>query len=281
MARVLTVIALLGALGTAACGGRHGIAPTPVPVPTPGGGGDGGDGGTTTPPPPPPPPPTLKVTTIMAFGDSLTYGAVQPAVSTLSVPFQPDAGLDVSYPFKLQTLETARYTSQTITVFNEGVAGNRAQDDRQRFLDDLAAGHPDVVLLMEGDNDLGDLVGLTGSALTAGITAVVNAMEDMVRAAQGRGAVPFVATIPDQRAGAKRGQAAALIAPYNAALKTMIAKKGAVLVDVNAQLPLSYIGADGLHPTEDGYQKLAEIFQSALAAAYEVPPATASVSARR
>jgi lysophospholipase L1-like esterase len=271
MARVLTVIALLGALGTAACGGRHSIAPTPVPVPTPGG-GDGGDGGT-PPPPPPPPPPTLKVTTIMAFGDSLTFGAVQPPVGTLSVPFQPDAGLAVSYPFKLQTLETARYTSQTITVFNEGVAGNRAQDDRQRFIDDLSAGHPDVVLLMEGDNDLGDLVGLSGSALTSGITAIVNAMEDMVRAAQARGAVPFVATVPDQRAGAKRGQAAALIAPYNAALKTMIAKKGAVLVDVNAQLPLSYIGADGLHPTEDGYQKLAEIFQAALAAAYEVPPA--------
>jgi len=217
----------------------------------------------------------------MAFGDSLTFGAVQPPVGTLSVPFQPDAGLTVSYPFKLQALENQRYTSQTITVFNEGVSGNRAQDDLQRLVDDLSAGQPNVLLLMEGDNDLGDLTTLTGGALQAGITKIVNAMEDMVRAAQGRGVVPFVATIPDQRAGATRGQAAALVAPYNAALKTMIAKKGAVLVDVNAQLPLSYIGLDGLHPTDDGYEKLAEIFQAALAAVYEVPPSSATASIRR
>ena len=275
MSRGVTVIALLAVLGIAACGGHRMTAPTPPPS----SGNGGSDGGTTTPPdppPPPPPPPTLKVTRIMAFGDSLTEGVVQPPAGMASIlAFSADAGLPVSYPFKLQTIENARYSSQTITVLNEGIGGRHALDDRQRFTDDLsAAGQLDVVLLMEGDNDLAFLTTLSGGALTAGITAIVNAMEDMVRSAQQRGVTPFVATLPDQRGGKS---AAALIAPYNAALRTMIAKKGAVLVDVNAQLPLSYIGQDGLHPTEDGYQKLAEIFQAALAAAYEVPPAGAAM----
>ena len=40
----------------------------------------------------------------------------------------------------------------------------------------------------------------------------------------------------------------------------MAAKKGAQLVDVNTLLSLSEIGQDGLHPTEAGYQHLAEIW---------------------
>jgi lysophospholipase L1-like esterase len=259
-------LALLAVLGAAACGGHRSPTAPPPPPPTGGGPDSGGTGGTT----PPPAPPTLKITRILAFGDSLTEGTVQPPASWAPL----DAGLAVSYPYKLQTLENARYTSQTISVFNGGIAGHRAKEDRARLSDDISQTNPDVLLLMEGTNDIGDYVGLSGSALTSGLTTVVNAMEDMVRDTKARGIVPFVATIPAQRAGAQRGGAAAIIDPYNALLKVMIAKKGATLVDVNAQLPLSLIGLDGLHPTEEGYQKMAEIFQGALAAVYEVPPAT-------
>jgi lysophospholipase L1-like esterase len=41
-------------------------------------------------------------------------------------------------------------------------------------------------------------------------------------------------------------------------------------------LPLSLIGEDGLHPTEQGYQKLAEIFFDAIKAKYEAPASTAT-----
>jgi lysophospholipase L1-like esterase len=269
-------IALLAALGIAACGSRHHNPAAPSPPPTDGS-GSGGDGGT---PPPPPPPPTLKVTRILSFGDSLTEGVVQPpaAISPMFID------VPASYPAKLQALETARYTSQTITVFNGGRAGERVKDPatRPRFDDDVKQAQPDVLLLMEGTNDLGDYAGLTGSALQNGITTIVNALEDLVRDAQGRGVAPFVATIPAQRPSGSRGGAAGIVAPFNAAVRVMAAKKGATLVDVNAQLPLSLIGLDGLHPTEEGYEKMAEIFQGALAAVYEVPPApTSSTVARR
>jgi lysophospholipase L1-like esterase len=60
----------------------------------------------------------------------------------------------------------------------------------------------------------------------------------------------------------------------------MAQTKSATLVDLNAQFPLALIGQDGLHPTAEGYQKMAEIFQAALTAAYEVPPASGSASTR-
>ena len=231
------------------------------------------------PPPPPPPPPTLKVTKILCFGDSITAGTVQPPLSVLSL----DAGQPQGYPFKLQALETARYTSQTITVWNDGKAGEQAEDPGafSRYSQHVGDNHPDVILLMEGSNDLGNYSSSSPAAQRAGFTATVNAMEDMVREGQRLGATVFVATILSQRSSGSRGGAADLISPYNAALKAMIAKKGATLVDLNAQFPLSLIGADGLHPTEDGYETIAEIFQAALAAVYEVPPAATTSRIRQ
>jgi lysophospholipase L1-like esterase len=277
MPRVGLILGLVAALGLAACGGHSPTQPTPPPSGN-GGGGNGG-GGTTDPPPPPPPPPTLKITKILCFGDSITAGTVQPPLSVLAL----DAGQPQGYPFKLQTLETARYTSQTITVWNDGQAGEQAEDPVAfgRFSQDVGDNHPDVILLMEGSNDLGNYSSSSPAAQRTGITATVNSMEDMVREGQRLGATVFVATILSQRSSGSRGGAADLIAPYNQALKAMAAKKGATLVDVNAQFPLSQIGADGLHPTEDGYETIAEIFQAALAAAYEVPPASTTSRIRK
>ncbi len=90
-------------------------------------------------------------------------------------------------------------------------------------------------------------------------------MEDMVREAQRRGIPVMLATLPPQRPG--RGTITttpALLATYNNGLRTMAAKKGVPLVDVNAIFPLSLIGQDGLHPTDAGYDVLAAIFLDAL-----------------
>ena len=60
----------------------------------------------------------------------------------------------------------------------------------------------------------------------------------------------------------------------------MASKKGAILVDVNGQFPLPLIGQDGLHPTEPGYQTLAEMMFEAIKTRYEVAPMTASTASR-
>ena len=211
----------------------------------------------------------LGITRILSFGDSMTAGTTSPQVTFRTLT----AGIPQSYPFKLQELTSARYTSQTISVLNAGRAGETATTGRNRLAGDLSEARPELLIILEGANDLNAL-------FSQGITdigPVVNAVEDMVREAQGRNVTVMVATLPPQRAGAPKVTDPNMLSKYNRDLRAMAAKKGAILVDVNALLPLSAIGQDGLHPTEAGYQQLAQIFLDAIAAKWEAPGSTASI----
>jgi lysophospholipase L1-like esterase len=204
---------------------------------------------------------------LLAFGDSMTEGTTSPAL-----PLTLTAGIPQSYPFKLQALVTARYTNQTIVVLNAGFAGRHAVDDRDRFNLSLSDARPELLLLMHGANDLQDLAGLSGPALTNGITRTVDAVEDLVRDAAGRGIRVMLMTLPPENASRPKGGAATFVGRYNDALKVMGAKKGALVIDVNALLPLSFVGQDGLHLTEAGNARLAEITRDAVAEAFDRKP---------
>jgi acyl-CoA thioesterase-1 len=270
--QLLVGSALLGTPFVAlACGGgspapQSPIAPTPPVV--------------ITPPPsepavpveespaPAPPRPTLAVSRIVAFGDSLTEGVVSPSASmTLFVE------IPQSYPFKLQALISERYREQTITVLNAGKAGERAEEGTERFIDALREGRPEVVLLMDGANDLLALG-------RRGIPRAIGGMETMIKEANRRGVQVLVATLPPQRAGAQRASAAPYVGEYNAELVKTAADEGARIVDVSGAISVSDVGVDGLHLTEAGYQKLAGVFLDALAALYERAPATTAASDR-
>jgi lysophospholipase L1-like esterase len=253
MARVALVCLLsVAGLLASACGGP--TNPSPI-VPDP----------PSDPAPPPPtptplPPPTLRITRILAFGDSITWGTTSlPLITALT------AGLPESYPFKLQTLVTARYTAQTITVLNAGNAGERVLDSGtlKRFSDRVSEAKPELILLMEGANDLNSVQGSVNDT----ITVVVGTLEEMVKEAVRRNIPIMVATLPPQRL--PKGTGAPYVARFNDAVRVMAAKKGGIVVDVNAQFPESLIGQDGLHPTEEGYQRLAEIYLTAIQGLYE------------
>lgn len=247
------------ALVTAGCGGgQPPTQPTPPPQPTP----------TPTPTPTPVVPPTLKITRILAFGDSMTWGTVSQPPQLFAAL---DAGIPESYPNKLQSQLGTRYSAQTISVFNAGSPGNRATQsgERDRLARAIRDCSPELVILLEGANDLNNISGSTN----AFIDSVAGAMEDMVREVQGRGLPVFVSTLPEQRPGQPNTQNAALVPRYNSTLASMCGKKGATLVDLYAMFPLSLIGRDGLHPTELGYDKFAEIFLDAIRQRYEAAPA--------
>lgn len=240
------------------------IVPPPVaPAPTP-------------PAPVPVPPPQLGITRILAFGDSMTEGTTSPALPLRLLAL--DAGLPRSYPFKLQALLTARYTQQTIAVVNAGRAGRRASEDLDRFHDDVAEARPQAILLMEGANDLNAPLA-AGEGVNDRIRFTVGSLEEMVKSAVARQIPIFLATLPPQRPNSPKGVAADVVGRYNEALKVMAGLKGAVLVDVFPQVPLSQIGQDGLHPTEAGYQTLATIWLETLRARYETAPGGAQSSA--
>jgi lysophospholipase L1-like esterase len=134
------------------------------------------------------------------------------------------------------------------------------------------------LLLLEGANDLNNNRG----AVNRTITETVSALEDMVRDTTSRGVAVFLGTLPPQRAGGtpERGGAADFLPRFNDALKAMASAKGAEIVDIYSRFPLELIGKDGLHPTEAGYERLAEIWFEAVKARYETAPEMDGSAAR-
>jgi len=197
------------------------------------------------------PPPSLSVTKFLAFGDSMTEGVVSAPV-TLALVQTP-----ASYPARLEMMLVGRYPAQAPSVINAGVAGERAATTGVSRLPSVVNYYrPDVVLLMEGANDLN----FWGAA---GIDRAVGALAGMVDDARQRGARVFLATLPPQREGFPRGSGARLVPDFNRGVEAAAAAEGAVLVDVYKALAADinrYIGADGLHPTEAGYERIAETF---------------------
>jgi lysophospholipase L1-like esterase len=246
---------------TGGCGGASPTSPPPPVAPQP----------IVEPGPPQPtgPAPRLGIVRILAFGDSMTEGVDSPPLPSgaFSGTLLLGPGRAQSYPFKLQSMIDTRYTDQVITVFNEGIAGKQVRDDRERFNQAMSQARPDLILLLEGANDLGGPLA-PGEGVNARITVVVGSLEDMVRDAGFRGIPVMIGTLPPQRPGAPKATTLAVFPRINAAIVEMAGKKGAQVVDIG-QLPLSMIGADGLHPSEAGYQRMAEIWFDAIKARFE------------
>lgn len=215
-------------------------------------------------------PPQLRLTNFLAFGDSMTEGTVSDPATLRLLLATPE-----SYPSQLQEMLQERYTAQTLTMINEGKAGYQARRDVERLTGLLQSARPEVLLLMEGANDLNN----GGIAV---IPAVVDAMEEMVERARAAGTVVFLATLPPQREGGPKAKAPASIVPYNRELAKVAGKEGAVLVDVytaiGSAVPGTLIGADGLHPTADGYVRIAETFLAAIRTSPLEIPGTADAA---
>jgi lysophospholipase L1-like esterase len=200
----------------------------------------------------------------------MTEGTTSPALPARR--FALDPGLPRSYPFKLQTMITGRYTGQTISVFNAGRAGRRASEDLSRFNDALSEARPDAVMLLQGANDLNAPLE-SGEGINDRVRFAVGSLEEMVKSAVARGIPIYLGTLPPQRLGGPKAAPPEFLPRFNDALKVMAGLKGAIIVDVFPQFPLSDIGQDGLHPTDDGYQRLATIWFETLKARHETAPA--------
>jgi lysophospholipase L1-like esterase len=226
------------------------------------------------PAPQPAAPPVLKVTTFVAFGDSQTEG--KTSVFPENGRDCPDASLTpltpFSYTLKLQGLLAARYTTQTFTVWNAGCGGEPTIDALPRLRYVLAGIHPQVLLLMEGANDL------FNAESSSAIPTAVAGVQQMIREAKPQVTAVIVATIPGEMAGRSRAQGAPFVAAYNDALRQMALAEGVAVADVYANFDAATLqGADGLHPTDAGYTKIAQVFFDTIKASLEVPTTFAVV----
>lgn len=256
--RSLPFVAVL-ALALVSCGGSGTrniptgpTNPTPNPNPNPN-------------PTPTPVPPTLTITKLMAFGDSLTEGESlgQLLVPTSHNPNTP--GVATSYPAKLQGILTSTYTGQTdIQVFNRGLGGEFAIGSaKDRLISALDLQKPDVLLLLHGVNNVN---------ATDPILSIVEALEEMIEIAYARGVKHvFLGNLPPQRPTTK-ATGGARIAEFNSWLPSLASEEGATLINLNANVTLDMLMPDGLHLTEAGNVKIAELFYAAIKAKYHQDP---------
>jgi lysophospholipase L1-like esterase len=205
--------------------------------------------------------PQIAKTKFLAFGDSITQGTTSPAPSLLI--YNPaDA-----YPLKLQRLLAARYQDQAIVMTNAGKAGEKIDDGRARLSGVLDANDPQVLLLLHGANDLN--IG-RGDA----ISTIIHGLEDMIGKADRRSITVFLATFPPQNPAGSNGNGANYVPELNQKIKALAADEGAILVDLYAGFGgtwVGYIGEDGLHPTAQGYDRMAEIWRDKIQEVYDRP----------
>lgn len=237
--------------------------------------------------------PRISKTRFLAFGDSLTEGyKVDPYNPP---PARMGFGLfglgpSHSYPFKLNTLLTDRYRAQTIVMDNEGIGGELASADltlkytsdgrpvgELRLPSVLNVYSPQVLLLMEGTNDLFFSVGET---LDNGIPGIIDVIDGMVSEALSRQIHVFLATLPPQRLGSPRDRVAQVIPQFNDEIRALAQRKGpnVTLVDVYAAVNQNinlYVGDDHLHLTEQGFQVVADTFFAAIRDKLDVTPTSA------
>ncbi|HNV02878.1 MAG TPA: GDSL-type esterase/lipase family protein [Vicinamibacterales bacterium] len=217
-------------------------------------------------------PSRLSVTTFMAYGDSITWGKKSDPVAFVS-DMEPEN--DYSYPNVLRRLLAAGYPGQQFTVLNEGKPGEAVAAGLSRLPGELALGAPDVLLLLDGANDL---LGSPGSATTE---YIAGQLRQMVRTAKALrpGIAVLLANFPPQWHGSvpyDRGAGAEFVPELNQRIASLAAAEGATLVDLYGPLSADikrYIGADGLHPTEAGFALMAETFYAAIRRTFETTTA--------
>lgn len=202
----------------------------------------------------------IAVTRFLAFGDSITAGENgRPSFVDL-----PNA-----YPTIFQQLLAERIPSQQFTVINGGVSGERITDPASniRLKDALARHQPQVVLLLQGINDIN--AGIGSNTVTGGI-------RDAIRTARDRG-VPYVFVSTILPVAADVCTFPTPLLPYcralftppgqpaqtNELIRPMLQANGAHLVDPYDQFVTNratYIDTDGLHLRPAGNRALATAF---------------------
>jgi acyl-CoA thioesterase-1 len=206
----------------------------------------------------------VSVTRILAFGDSLTEGRIALTANFLAV-------VPGSYPERLRAQLGARYTEQLFTVPNEGVGGEWAQDGAQRFPGVVRTHSPEVVILLEGANDMGALG-------RNGIAGATRALETMAKEARFRGARVILAGLPPLR---PPSPISPLVSEFNTRVRELARGEGAIYVDLFAAFAgneAALIGPDGLHPTPAGYQRMADTFVETIRTNFELPSQTTRYS---
>jgi lysophospholipase L1-like esterase len=225
-----------------------------------------GCGGGRGPTAPTPRSPRISRTRFLAFGDSITAGEVTAPIA-LAPGHGQGGGIGrlvlvptASYPSVLKSQLMSAYASQagSITVENAGVSNEPILDGVVRFDEMFPSTHAEVVLLQEGVNGLN----FVGPDTSTGL------MRIMVQRAKNENAKVFVGSMIPTVPGRPRATVSpAALVTYDNVLQSMCAQEGVTYVNLYDGMladAATLIGPDGLHPTEAGYRRIADLFFAAI-----------------
>jgi acyl-CoA thioesterase-1 len=189
-----------------------------------------------------------------AFGDSITFGFLDQQRRGFRLTTSNN------YPNilqgRLQSLDPAW------RVVNRGVGGEHSGEGASRIGSILRIDQPGYILILEGTNDAHQCMDSR---------ALINNLTSMVRAAQGNKTIPIIGTIPPSF----RNNPCAddIIAEANANIHALAQASGIVVAEIfdgMNQRDLFGISPDRdpIHPNEQGYRVMADIwFQAIMQAA--------------
>jgi lysophospholipase L1-like esterase len=186
---------------------------------------------------------------VVALGDSLTAG-----YRTLD-PYAIDPR--VPYPAQLMTLINGRLKGQTKAfVINAGVNGDDTNGMLRRFRQSVATEKPEIVVIWGGINDLG--AAKDPKQVMENLTKLYDLCGET-------GATPVACTLTPTRLTSTK------IRCLNELIRAYASEKGLVLVDLfygladmEGNLRQEY-SDDGVHLTQEGYRRIAEIVLGVIA----------------
>lgn len=202
--------------------------------------------------------PALAQTTYVAFGDSITFGVGDD-------PARAEKG----YPPRLETLLQTR--GRSAEVRNAGLSGETTGEGVTRITSALRPGD-DVLLLMEGTNDIGrasietirfNLAEIARKAANAGVPTVHGTI------------VPRLPSATNDGENLFSRQLAAAVRELAWAQDRDLADPFEVFFRLTPSFTRLFVGGDDkVHPNALGYDSIAETFADVLTDIDKVPPAT-------
>jgi len=181
---------------------------------------------------------TAQGANILCFGDSITFG------------YGSTTG---GYPPKLNQL--LQEHGKPALLINSSIPGERTPEGATRLAEVLKASRVDIMLIMEGTNDV-------RKGLSLGTTQ--RNLDAIIKQAKAAGIVPIVATLTPSN----QGKSPTLIpAKWNPMIKSLAAENKVILSDHYHKILQDWTKstADGIHPNDDGYMLIAQIWYDTIA----------------
>jgi lysophospholipase L1-like esterase len=195
--------------------------------------------------------PAVKTLRVMPLGDSITAGVGSPTSSSYRRPLAALIGGQTRYAVNFVGSQAS---GNLADLSNEGHSGWIIDQVRAEIDGWLAGARPDVVLLHLGINDLNRTIDVPNAP------ARFKALVDRIVADKPGVTVLVLGLIPTTPGLESK------VATFNTAVKSALTNAKTRYVDP-AALTSSEM-ADGLHPDDAGYQRMAQAFYPALDRAY-------------